>query len=93
MSAFRLFGAVEPASPTVFAPRALMQTLFTQAEQLGFAGHPLGILFIGYIAASPSIDIADPEFKADLAQAVAAELITQARADQVLAGTPAPTGS
>lgn len=84
----------QPAQPrTVFDPETLITTLFTPAEQLGFTAKPQGVLFATLIAASQSIDITSAGFKAYIAQAVAGGMLTQARADQVLAGTPAPQGS
>lgn len=86
------FSATLPVQ-TVFDPRTLITTLFTPAEQLGFTAKPEGILFATLIASTPAVDITSAAFKAYIAQAVAGGFLTQARADQVLAGTPAPQGS
>ena len=78
------------APQTVFSPDELITTLFTPAEQIGFTSKPQGVLFMGLIAGASSIDITSATFKADIAQAVAGGFLTQDRANQVLAGTPAP---
>lgn len=85
--------AASPAPQTVFTAEALITTLFTPSEQIGFTSKPQGILFATLIAAAGSVDIASATFKADIAQAVQDGFLSQARADQVLAGTPAPQGS
>lgn len=84
----------EPPAPpqTVFPSRVLMQTLFTETEQQAIfqaAQTPAGwqiFKFITFLAATPQVDIADPEFVADIEATVAAGLLTAPRAAQILAG-------
>lgn len=78
---------------TVFDPATIITALFTPAEQIGFTSKPQGILFATLIAAEPSVDITSASFRAYIGQAVQGGFLTQARADQVLAGMPAPQGA
>lgn len=78
------------ASQTIFDPETLITTLFTPAEQIGFTSKPQGVLFMGLIAAAQTVDVTSAVFKGYIAQAVAGGFLTQARADQVMSGTPAP---
>ena len=88
------FPAPPPAGPQIVFPSdTLIETLFTPAEQAGFESKAQGALFATLIAGAGQVDITSPTFRADIAQAVAGGFLTQARAAQVLAGTPAPQGS
>lgn len=86
MGAIRIFPQINDGNAKIYSPKVLMQTLFTPQEQLGFAGHPQGLIFMTFLAASQYVDINDDEFKTDIALSVSAGLLTQDRANQVLAG-------
>lgn len=78
----------------VWTPRALIETLFTAAEQQAiFTAAQTNwqiSKFISLVTATPQVNIQDPEFVGDINAVAQAGLLTSDRAAQILAGTPAP---
>jgi hypothetical protein len=80
-----------PVAQTVWAPKDLIERLFTPSEQEAFFTSSDWRVrkFITLVTAMQQIDITDPEFTADISAVVTMGLLTGDRAQQILSGSPA----
>ena len=85
----------DPPPPPITAVSSLVfRQLFTDAERIAItqAGQTNVQIraFLDDESAADTVHLSDPEVTAGLAMCVTLGLLTQDRADQILAGTPAP---